>query len=759
MYSPIIIKKKLNSLQDVINKRPKDQQFSLTKFTIAESRYYVEELHKRTIFNEKGKPLKIDNLSQVDLNFIENERLICQNDFLYWATHYAFIKSKLTDDVESIILFSPNIPQRIMIDIWGDIEEQFHAIMLMYLKARQGGISTANELAIAHRVQFYERVNALVASSDPDKTKKMAGMMQLCWELQPFWLMPAYSIATSKEVWAIFENKSSVTCQHGTAMSGIARGETPDVAHISELPDFRNPIEDVDAALLNAVHENPSTFIVLESTAKGKTGQGEWWYDKWNFAKKWYPRNKTRLRPIFFPWFTFSDVWPTKTWCHQFLPKNLDEWQPKEITKAHAQKCAESVSSDPILRKYLGRNWTLPQHQQYWWEFTRQEYEENGQLHKFLEEMPATAEEAFQRSGRGVFSLEQIEWLRNHAKPLARWKCPTPYICTDSDCIHRAVFGIIGDGISPEDEPSIQEIDQTRPYITVKVDWDFDSTPKIYRLLPLIHDPDLWNNRLFIYQYPSQISSEEEIATGIDGAEGLEGRGDNSVIEVIKKMTLFSPAEQIAEFASMSLSTAELLPFALAIGTFYSNATKTDVTQCKQVIETNFGGGAGLQHQMRLAGWANFHRWEGAYQNIKRRSTSQIGWETNSWTRILLTTQVVKAIKDGAFRIHSPHLIEELSNLQKDSDNERVESKGNEHDDRAFAGFFAFFSLHAWELYLMSKGDQRTREMFSSYVDNSLPQEEGLLVSLNDSLRAVEEKNAVVGLSLDYIYNDTLPTL
>lgn len=743
MYSPIIIKTRLDAVQSNIDKRDKTKQFTLREFSIAESRAYTKYLEDRTFLNEKTKRKEIKDLTQVDLNFIENERLICQNNFPYWSTRYAYIKSKLVDETEALVLFQPNIPQRIILDIWAEAEEKFHAIMMLYLKARQLGISTLNELAIAHRVQFYSRINALIASSDPDKTKKMAGMMKLCWELQPFWLLPEYKISESKELWSIFENNSSVTCQHGTAMSGVARGETPDVFHGSEIPDWRNPYEDIDAALLNAVHENPSTFFVLESTAKGKTGQGEYWYEKWKYAVKWFPRNRTRLRPVFLPYFAGVNVWPTKTWCHTFLPKDIEKWEPKETTKAHAIKCVEYVSASPLLRKYFGRDFQLPIQQQYWWEFTRQEYEENGQLHKFLEEACSTPEEAFQRSGRGVFTLEQIEWLRLHAKPLATYYGKS------------AVFGIIGDGISAEDEPLVNEIDLTRPYITIKVDWDWQSDPKIYRLVPLKHDPDLWNNRLFIYQFPS---NSDEVATGIDGAEGLEGDGDNSVIEVVKKMTMFSPAEQIAEFASCTLSTAQLLPFSLAIGTYYSSIVDNQVEQCRQVIETNFGGGAGLQHQLRLAGWANFHRWEGAYQSLKRRSTNAIGWETNSWTRVLLTTQVVKAIKDGAFRINSPHLIEELSNLQKDSDNERIEAKGKEHDDRSFAGFFSFFSLHAWELYLMGKGDKRVRDMFSSYTEH-LPQEAGEVISLNDSIKAIEKKQEVVGYSKEYIYNSELPTL
>jgi hypothetical protein len=746
MYSPIIVKGKLDAVQNSIDKREKKYQFNLTAYSVEQSRYMVDLLQSRISLD--GKVKTITDLTQAEQNFISNERILCMNDFMYWVTHYAHIKSTLTEGTDKVILFYPNIPQQIIIKVWAQAEEQHHAIMMLYDKARQLGVSTINELAIAHRVQFYPRTNALVASSDPDKTKKMAEMMKLAWEQQPFWLVPEFKILSSKEIWAVFETKASVTCQHGTAMSGIARGDTPDIAHLSELSDYRDPAEDVDASLLNAIHESPSTFIVLESTAKGKTGQGAWWYNKWKYAKKYFPRNKTRLRPVFLPWFAGTDVWPTKTWCHQFLPKPISTWKPDPETIAHATKCAEYVAETPLLREHLGAAWKLPIEQMYFWEFTRNEYKENQKLHKFYEELCASDAESFQRSGRGVISMEQAEWLRNHAKPLANYYGAP------------AVFGIIGDGIAAEEEPLVSEIDTHRPYITIKVqlleDEDGKTNERVYRLLPLIHDPETWNNRLFVWEFPFTTNRLTEYALGVDGAEGLEGEGDNSVINVSKKMTLISPAEQVAEFVSDSLSTADLLPYCLAIGTFFSDYSE-EFRQCRQVIETAFGG-HGLQHQLKLAGWYNFHRWHGAYQSFKRKSTNTIGWETNAWTRPLLVTQSIKAVKDGAYRINSPHMIEELVNLQKDDDSMRIEAKGGEKDDRVFSGFISFFSLHDWELYLMGTGDKRTREMFSSYSEK-LPQEEGQIISLNESISKMENKLETPGYSNQIIINSVLPTL
>lgn len=749
MYSNEIIKIRLNSLQNQINLLPKPQQFSLKLYSISESRFYVKHLldkfslikRKNDSLTEKeAKELFYKQLKSDEYFFIQNEIKISKSNFLYWATHYAFIKSKLNANTEALMLFTPNIAQKIIHDVWSMSEELRHAVMMLYLKARQLGISTLNELAIAHRVQFYHHINSLVASSDPDKTKKMANMMKIAWENQPFWMLSNYVITASKEQWALFsEMDSSVTTQHGTAMSGVARGDTPDVFHLSELPDWSDPAEDVDAALLNAIHETPDTFGVLESTAKGMVGKGQWWYRKWKYAKKYFPLNKTRLRPVFLPYFIGTDLYPTQTWERQFFSKKIkSEYKPKPETIAHSIKAKQYVKESPLLKKYLGENWNLPIQQMYWWEFTRQEAEEENKLSKFLEEMPANDFEAFQLSGRGLLSPIFIEALRNRARPLATYDGA------------EAVFGIIGPGIPREFEPDLDEIDSTRPHIEVIANWASNLDPIKFRFIPLIHDPDKWERRFFVYEFPNTLKNE--YATGVDCSEGL-GDGDNSAIEIIRKGTVITQAEQVAEFCTAFMSATELLPFSLAIGTFYSFNNQDEVKQVCQVIELA-DGGRDLQHNLRKYGWSNFHRWSGSYDNFKRKTTTKIGWETNSWTRPMLISNCITAIKDGYFLVNSPHLINELQTLQKDSeDNQRIEAKGDDHDDRVFGAFISFFSLHDWEIYERNRG--RLQGTFKSGE-----RETEVFHTLNDSFEQVETKKVNYEDYFDNpIMNDILPTL
>ncbi len=256
--------------------------------------------------------------------------------FDYWSSHYAYIRNwggKLQ-------LFSPNIAQKIAKQIWSDTENQDKAICMLQLKARQLGFSTLCELAVAHRTQFYPNVNGVVASADPEKSDKMSEMIDLVYDQQPPWMLGSLRrVGKEIEFSAI---KSAISIQHGSQFNGIARGTTPNIGHISELADFIDPEELIDASLLRAMHETPELFLMLESTAAGRH---DWFHRTWEYSIANYHLGRSRLQPCFLPWFVGSDIYPTTAWLRaRPIP---DNWQPYESTLAHAERAISYVKDTP----------------------------------------------------------------------------------------------------------------------------------------------------------------------------------------------------------------------------------------------------------------------------------------------------------------------------------------------------------------------------------------------------------------------------
>src|SRR4249920_1973331 len=121
--------------------------------------------HFKTVWDPEERRI-LRPLEGDEKRWIRNELTLCQLDFRYWCGNYAMIR----DWQKRLVTCKLNLAQTICLDIWGDLENKGRSITWQKLKARQLGMSTITELAVAHRTQFYAGVKSIVASSDPDKS-------------------------------------------------------------------------------------------------------------------------------------------------------------------------------------------------------------------------------------------------------------------------------------------------------------------------------------------------------------------------------------------------------------------------------------------------------------------------------------------------------------------------------------------------------------------------------------------------------------
>ncbi len=685
MYAKSIIKRSLDFAQNEISLRETLKQYTLKIYSVEESRFYVQHLESITSKDEKGNPFFNRELYQDELNFIENERILSKYYFKYFMTHYYHIETGLSTEVQlgresRISLYQFRYSGNIILKYLAIIQSMEVAIYLLLLKARQLGATTLSQGLINHRLLFYKDIKAMVGSSDPDKTNEMVSKMGVAWDNLPFWLSPKVRVTKSKEEYAtISELNNKLIKGHGSATSGIGRGTTPTVWHLSEIPDFQDPYEDIDAALLNATHDDPYTLGIMESTAKGDSG---YWYETWKLATEGWLEGKSDFCPIFLGYFLGTDLYPTKTWIKskQFF---FNQWKPKPDTISHKLKVENYVRSDSMLSSILGKNYKLPDEQAFWYETKKEAAEKKGQLAKFLEEVPSTPDEAFQNSsGSPIFSIQVIQQMKSLAKPLALYHSKP------------AVFGIVGGELTSHHHPKPYEIDTSRPPISIQVNLQYGKVKDLYQLIPLHHHAELWDKRLFIWEFPFPNKDPKHIyGLGTDCAMGI-GQ-DRTTTEVIKKGTLKTPSEQVAEYATDQMSANDYLPIILAIGEFYSFRSFDLNNEAKQVIELEKGG-ENLQHRLQVLGWSNFHQWEGVRDKVKRVRPTTIGWATNAHTRPIIVDDVRHDVLAGFLRIHSPFLIHECKTLVDNG--QRIEAKSGEWDDRYFACGMAHHSLSSWEI-------------------------------------------------------------
>jgi hypothetical protein len=588
------------------------------------------------------------------------------------CTRYAFVRHKETGQ---LVLFIPNLAQRIVLSIWAMLEEKGLAITFLSVKARQLGISSLSEMAIAHRVQFQPNINSVVSSSDPEKSKLMAKMMEICWDNQPWWMVPEITARRAGQLIEFGKQNSAVSIQHGTQFSGISRGSTVNACHLSELVDYDNPRELIDASLMGAKHESKHLFMALESTAKGRDN---WLHDAWRTAKERWP--KTLLYPIFLAWFVSDegDMYPSKT----YLIRNPipDDWEPKAGTLKMRDTAELYVRTYPPVRKFLGRDWKMRPEQMWWWENERDEAVKKRQLTRFMAETPSNDIEAFQSSNISAFDSELVAELRDRAL------ATTPH-----------VFAFTGDAVSERLYPDKRDVRGDLPEIPIQARWRRDVPAINFNLVPLKfesfqEDP---NGRLYIWEFPKE---NNVYVIGADTAEGI-GQ-DRSVLQVIRLRNQWDPHDldrQVAEFASSFTNARDLWPLALALGTYYSTPdSKGKIEQIRQVIECN-GGGESVQYELQKLGWWNFHPWK-SYDNKKQTHYNKIGWFTNYRTRAMAVDTIVCALRDEWLVMNSPWFVEEMDSFERDETRQSLRAGWGSHDDRIMSVAFALFSSYVDEI-------------------------------------------------------------
>lgn len=202
-------------------------------------------------------------------------------------------------------------------------------------------------------------------------------------------------------------------------------------------------------------------------------------------------------------------------------------------------------------------------------------------------------------------------------------------------------------------------------------------------------DHEYWNGRLLVWSPPERGAV---YVLGVDVAEGVGG--DRSVVEVVRVGDRHRPDEQVAEWASDFHSVLELATIINAIGQFYC---EDDGTEALVIIECNGVGDGTLQHLRYALGYSNFFIWK-QYDKRTNVATNRLGWWTNPQTRRKLVARGIHGIARGDLILHSPFLLDEMADFQRDHFMAKAQARAGTHDDRVMALLMAYWAAHDDEL-------------------------------------------------------------
>lgn len=650
--------------------------------------------HLNAVLGPDSKPKR--KLTDKEIRFINHERALCTWNFLYFATRYIWV----TNEGGQVVRYVPRVAQLILTDRLAVAERCWVAIYLLILKARQGGISLWSLILQIYIYNFFAGRRGVLASSTPGKTAKFAAKMRDIWMHVPWWLRPE-GLQSSDDFYALSDNKigtfadikelgNEIVAAAGNQKSSTARGDTWQIAHASELDEWLNPEEDIEASLLNAIHDYFLNIVIVEGTGGNPN---KWWPKTYKREKENSLKGISRFSTVFLPWFLFREIHPTEGWLRAHpIPKG---WRPSQATIDQARNAADCVRANPAFTKYLGEDWEMPTEQQYCYEWHYNAAKQNGTLYKFLTEWASDDISCFQRHSVSAFQEDLILRMQTESRePKAVYTITGPK-------------GLISEqmAVSKEDYYS-GPVDGHPSSIVVNCDWIRTDPIKfvLHRINWRGYSTDTpYGNKLLVWHFPDEAKYYAQ------GGDACWGRGqDRAVIEQVQLSDYFDIDRQAAEMANPWMLSGDQALFHLAIGTWYAGAKRR---QPKIVQELDTGGDV-IVRQLMQYGWTEFHI-EESYEAAPDQSIHhKFCWSSNMRTRAASLGSFAGGVRDREFRIYSPYVPEEMRDMSP-TDSTITLAKALEtgaHDDRVLTLGRARFSGHIGEDHAQRESTRRKRE-------------------------------------------------
>lgn len=311
------------------------------------------------LVKEKEKRLLLEEYSQ---------------DFTRFAQEQIRIVTK--DSSKGFVPFELNQAQTIITEHLTKQLEETGRVRAIILKARQQGISTYCVGRVYWKSYFSPHSKSVVMAHDSATSDALFSMSKNLIRNMPEALAPKEERSNAKEVIIsspYFKDKEAKASYrlYTAGAPEAGRGTTPTIAHLSEVA-FWNHDEKILAGLFQGIPQTDGTEVILESTANGAQGE---FYRLWKGAVA----GENEYLPIFLPWFITD-----------------------EFRRAHPEGMELTVEEESLVERFK-----LDNDQLYW---RRLKIAEGGE-HKFRQEYPSTAEEAFLVSGSNVFDIEKLEKL------------------------------------------------------------------------------------------------------------------------------------------------------------------------------------------------------------------------------------------------------------------------------------------------------------------------------------------------------------
>jgi len=753
MYSPAIIEANISKVVDAERVRRNDPKFRIIRFDPPEIDDMVAHLDKlvdkRTI-KEDGSFEWSRELTAVEQRFIDNEMILCQLDWRHWAENFCLIQlHSLSDRPEGWDIledghtgdnkgplgkFILNGMQEALLLKMARLEDIAHdqakrkvpvnGILLILLKARHLGASTAWQSFIRHRVNFYSYFPALIASIDAQSTQSLQRRSERMWEKMPIWMRAKIKRKTI-DGGSEFVNDSMIQLQDFRQQKDLGKGETWVGFHGTEIsvvaPD--RAYDHFDEGLFPAVPFDRRTLFGMESTAKGKSG---YWYEFCtNVMSGTAEGGAGRFDYNFAPFYlidAYQAARGQRSKCRMEVPIG---WEPRPDTVL----AAERVYDTSHLYMPDHSKVRLDKEVMYWYEVTRQQAFRKGKLNIFKQSYPIEPIDAFQHSAAGAFTNETIDRMQLNSTAYV----PIPYrLMTEdelpeveqyADAKRSPIHHVVGYHLGPMHEGELDDaLKDPRGIVWVFEQPDTRATyvqacdPPGSGGIPKWTRQARTHNDIKIDNGAVQVWRKEQPRGQCDPCHGLgwlptEQKGVQLECSACDgRGRVGGRAVQVVDFAApMDAEEIAVIPFIL--GRIYRGAS--DLDECELIIN-RISVGMLTVRTLQNRGYTNLWQTEAVQDGIAIKTLPQIGFNEHPSTvpilhsrgRLLLVRRdmeprskfLIKELGDAV--VKTVGVQTETSAALKTYERFYVPPNAGQHDDRMITAFLA-----GWVLFPVRDGD------------------------------------------------------
>ena len=327
-------------------------------------------------YNEKNL-----NLFWEDFGRIRN-----RYDYEWYACTCQTIQDKETLKEVPFVLW---YPQRKYLKEMEALRLAGKPIDIILLKARQWGGSTLTQLYMQWlQVCVFPGINSVICGDIENQSRIVAGMLSRTINNTPRWVLgcsikeaPYKGSTSTREIKPIGSRYTIGSAQKPDKV----RSENVSLAHLTEVGLWKETKgkkpEDLVQAIFGTCLGGPGTMKVLESTAKGV---GNYFHRTWQGATTIKEEERNNFTPVFVPWYDIPLYTKPIEDYEAFIPTMTE--REKELFELGAT--LEAINWYRDKRREIPDEWRL------------------------ASEFPSTPTEAFQSTGRRVFTLGYVKATR-----------------------------------------------------------------------------------------------------------------------------------------------------------------------------------------------------------------------------------------------------------------------------------------------------------------------------------------------------------